>query len=401
MIRKRLGPLGLAIVLFFLSILAVEPLTQWWVSLYIKPGVIETASENLIPTLFQGTLLQNMALKDPTLVPMYGSSEFGGGGPYNPTKLFAGKPTDWTPYLIGHAGSLDLIQTLYAGAQDLKGKKIVLSLSPQWFNNGGIAQNTFAANFSALQAYKLLFNPSLTVQTKKALSERLSQFNEVKHSYPMLEGLLKYYGRSDPESRLIEAFYWPIARVEMASLEIQDTLKTIKVIQQLSVKEIAKNASDKSRRALPDWPKMQEKATADVEKNENNNPFGVNNNFFKKNIPNLNKLKNSSVKGRLYPSPEYSDLNLLMRVLKDEGADPIFLIQPVNGSWYDFTGFPKQQRQKYYSQVREMADRYGYALADFSDHEYDKYFMNDPSHPSEKGWLEIDETLDKFVHQKS
>jgi D-alanine transfer protein len=401
MIHKRLGPLGLAIVLFLLSILAVDPLTQWMVKLYIKPGVIETASENLIPTLFQGTLLQSMALKDPTLVPMYGSSEFGVGGPYNPTKLFAGKPTDWTPYLIGHAGSLDLIQTLYAGAQDLKGKKTVLSLSPQWFNNGGIAQNTFAANFSALQAYKLLFNSSLTVQTKKALSERLSQFNEVKQTYPILEGLLKYYDRSDPESRLMEAFYWPIARVEMASLEIQDTLKTIKVIQQLSVKEIAKNASDKSRRTLPDWPIMQEKATADVEKNENNNPFGVNNNFFKKNIPNLNKLKNSSVKGRLYPSPEYSDLNLLMRVLKDEGAEPIFLIQPVNGSWYDFTGFPKQQRQKYYSQVREMADRYGYALADFSGHEYDKYFMNDPSHPSEKGWLEIDETLDKFVHQKS
>ena len=88
MIRKRLGPLGLAIVLFFLSILAVEPLTQWRVRLYIKPGVIETASENLIPTLFQGTLLQSMALKDPTLVPMYGSSEFGGGGPYNPTKLY-------------------------------------------------------------------------------------------------------------------------------------------------------------------------------------------------------------------------------------------------------------------------------------------------------------------------
>ncbi|SPF53675.1 hypothetical protein SBF1_6900001 [Candidatus Desulfosporosinus infrequens] len=48
-----------------------------------------------------------------------------------------------------------------------------------------------------------------------------------------------------------------------------------------------------------------------------------------------------------------------------------------------------------------MADRYGYALADFSGHEYDKYFMNDPSHPSEKGWLEINETLDKFVHQTS
>lgn len=402
MIRKRLAPLGLAIALFFLSILAVGPLTQWWVNRYIKPGVIETVSETLIPTLFQETLLQSMAINDPTLVPMYGSSEFGGGGPYNPTKLFAGKPTGWTPYLVGHAGSLDLIQTLYAGAQDLKGKKIVLSLSAQWFHNGGIAQNTFAANFSALQAYKMLFNPSLTTQTKKALAERLSQFNEVKNTYPVLDGLLKYYGHPELVSRIMEAVYWPAARVELASLEIQDAWQTIKVIQHLPAKEIAKNASNEHWRTLPDWSQMQKKATSDVEKTESNNQFGINNNFYNKNFrKNLQKLKNSAVNGRLYPSPEYADLNLLMRVLKDEGADPIFLIQPVNGPWYDFTGFPKQQREKYYSEVREMADRYDFALADFSGHEYDKYFMNDPSHPSEKGWLEFDEALDKFVHQKS
>lgn len=401
MIRKRLAPLGLALALFFLSILAVDPLSQWWVSQHIKPGVIETASENQIPPLFQGTLLQSMALKDPSVVPMYGSSEFGHGGPYNPTKLFAGKPTGWTPYLVGHAGSLDLIQALYAGAQDLKGKKIVLSLSPQWFHNGGIAQNTFAANFSALQTYELLFNPILTIQTKSALAERLSQFNEVKNAYPVLEGLLKYYGHPDPKSRLMEAIYWPAAKIEMASLEIQDALKTIKVIQQLPAKEIAKNASGKSQKTLPGWSQMQAKAITDVQKNENSNPFGINNNFFKKNFKNQQKLKNSEVKGHFYPSPEYADLNLLMSVLKDEGADPIFLIQPVNGPWYDFTGFPKEQRQKYYSEVRALAGGYGYALADFSGHEYDPYFLDDPSHPSEKGWLEFNEALDKFVHQKS
>jgi len=88
-----------------------------------------------------------------------------------------------------------------------------------------------------------------------------------------------------------------------------------------------------------------------------------------------------------------------MRVLKDEGADPIFIIQPLNGFWCDYTGFPKAQRQKYYKRIREMSDQYGYVLDDFSGHEYDQYFMGDISHPGEKGWLEIDESLDKFVHQ--
>ncbi|WP_407308106.1 D-alanyl-lipoteichoic acid biosynthesis protein DltD [Desulfosporosinus sp. SB140] len=401
MIRKRLAPLGVALFLFFLSILAVGPLTQWLVSSYIKPGVIETASESQIPSLFEGTLLQSKALKDPNVVPMYGSSEFGHGGPYNPTKLFADQPTGWTPYLVGHAGSLDLIQALYAGAQNLKDKKIVLSLSAQWFGGNGIPQNTFAANFSALQAYSMIFNPSLTLQTKRDLAKRLIQFDEVKKTYPILDGLLKYYGQTDPGSIIMELVYWPAARIEMSALEIQDALKTIQVIQHLPAKEIAKNSSGTSQRALPTWSEMQQKATADVQKNETNNPFGVVNNFYKQKIKNPQSLKNSATKGHFYPSPEYSDLNLLMNVLKDEGADPIFLIQPVNGLWYDFTGFPKEQRQKYYSQVRDMANHFAFSLADFSTHEYDKYFMDDPSHPSEKGWLEFDETLDKFVHQKS
>ncbi|KLU64112.1 hypothetical protein DEAC_c39270 [Desulfosporosinus acididurans] len=400
MIRRRLLPMVLALLLCFLSILALGPLSQWWVSSYIKPGVIETASENLIPSLFGGTLLQSMALKDPHVVPMYGSSEFGHGGPYNPTKLFAGRPTGWTPYLVGHAGSLDLIQALYAGAQNLKGKKIVLSLSAQWFSGNGISQNTFAANFSALQAYEMIFNPTLSRQTKTSLARRLIQFDEVKKSYPILDGLLKYYGQRDIGSNIMEFVYWPAARVEMSALEIQDAVKTYQVIHHLPAKEIAKNSSGSIQRVLPAWSKMLQKASADVQKNETNNPFGIGNKFYQQKIKNPQKFKNSATKSHFYPSPEYSDLNLLMKVLKDEGADPIFLIQPVNGPWYDFTGFPKEQRQKYYNQVREMADHYRFSLADFSTHEYDKYFMDDPSHPSEKGWVEFDETLDQFVHQK-
>ncbi|MDQ7096451.1 D-alanyl-lipoteichoic acid biosynthesis protein DltD [Desulfosporosinus sp. PR] len=401
MIRKRLGPLGLALILFFLSMLMIGPLSEWWVKSYIKAGVIETASENPIPSLFGGTLLQSAALKDPHVhvVPIYGSSEFGHGGPYNPTKLFAGQPTGWTPYLVGHAGSVDLIQTLYAGAQNLKGRKIVLSLSAQWFSGNGVSQATFGANFSALQAYKMIFNPALTLQTKQALARRLIQFNEVKKTYPILDGFLNYYGQRDLKSLLLESVYWPAARVEMASLEIQDALKTVQVIQHLPAGKITDNSRSTAQKVLPTWSAMQEKATNDVRKNETNNPFAVGNSFYSQRIKNLQSLKNSATKGHFYPSPEYADLNLLMEVLKDEGADPIFLIQPVNGLWYDFTGFPKEQRQRYYSHVREMAKHFGFSLADFSTHEYDKYFMDDPSHPSEKGWLEFDEALDTFVQQ--
>lgn len=375
------------------------PITQKFVNTYIKSGVIETAAESPVPDLFQGTILQSIVIKSSDVLPIYGSSEFGFGGTFNPTKFYAGKPTGWLPYLVGHAGSEDLIQALYAGGEDLKGKKIALSLSAQWFGGNGISQAAFGANFSALQVYKLLFNPAITSQTKADIAKRLLQFDEIKKSYPILEGYLKYYNQPGFMPHVLEAGYWMEAKVELAALEIQDAAKTIKDVKKLSAKEIAKNAAAKPSNKLPEWSTLEKKATADGKASESNNPFGVTNTYFEKNKNNFAKLKNSQSKAHFYPSQEYNDLELLMKVLKDEGADPIFIIQPVNGFWYDYTGFPKEQRQKYYAEVRQMAMQYNFALADFSGNEYDMYFMSDPSHPNELGWLKIDQALDNFVHR--
>ncbi len=402
MIRKRIAPLVLAVILCFGTVLAAGQYAREWTSTYIKPGVIATATERLLPTLFQGTILQSIALQYPNVVPMYGSSEFDHGGKYNPMRLFADRPTGWTPYLVGQPGCTDIIQALFAGAQNLRGKHVIISVSDQWFHPGGVAQKTFAANFSALQAYEMLLNPDLTTATKRALAQRLSQFTVIQNDYPVLERILMHYGQNDPWSRLKEALLWPAGRVELASLQIQDALNTVNVVQHLPAKEIARNAAGKTHRVLHAWPIMLRQATAAVAKNETNNPFGINNQFFTQQIkPSLKKFRNSALNARLYPSPEYADLDLLLQVLHDEGAHTILLIQPINGRWYDYTGFPKQQLRHYVKLVHAAAGRYGVTVADFSGHAYDKYFMDDPSHPSEKGWLEFDETLDRFVHQTS
>jgi len=399
MVRQKLIPLGLALLLFFLSILAIGPVSQMIIESNLKPGVMQTVAERPYPGLFQGILLQSAANKLPDVIPIYGSSEFGFGGIYNPTKFFKGNLTGWIPFLIGHAGSEDIIQALYAGGQNLKGKKIALSLSAQWFGGNGISQNTFGANFSALQIYKLMFNPAISTQTKKDIAKRLVQFNEITENYPILDGCLKNYGQISWKSRMLETVYFPVGYVEMAALEIQDFNNTLKVLGKLPVKEIARNSTPKPSKKLLSWSLLEKKGIADEKLSENNNPLGVTNTFYNKNRNNLASLKNSQSKAHFYPSQEYNDLDLLMRVLKDEGADPIFIIQPVNGFWYDYTGFPKEQRQKYYNQVRLMAKQYRFALADFSGDEYDKYFMSDASHPNELGWLKIDEALNNFVHQ--
>lgn len=46
-----------------------------------------------------------------------------------------------------------------------------------------------------------------------------------------------------------------------------------------------------------------------------------------------------------------------MDVLKQSKAEPLFVILPVNGEYYDYTGFPKKGRDDYYKRITaQIAD---------------------------------------------
>ncbi|MBJ8128279.1 D-alanyl-lipoteichoic acid biosynthesis protein DltD, partial [Bacillus cereus] len=79
-------------------------------------------------------------------------------------------------------------------------------------------------------------------------------------------------------------------------------------------------------------------------------------------------------------SPEYEDLQIVLDLLKQSGAKPLFISVPVKGPWYDYAGFPKERREAYYKKVHEQIEKAGYPIADFSNHEYDKYFLKDHMH---------------------
>ena len=75
----------------------------------------------------------------------------------------------------------------------------------------------------------------------------------------------------------------------------------------------------------------------------------------------------------------------------------MLVMMPVNGYWYDHTGFPKKERQNYYENIRNLAKEYGVPVADFGDDEYTKYFFIDKVHLGWKGWLAVNESIYKFA----
>ncbi len=84
---------------------------------------------------YTGSALQRQALRQTDLLPFYGSSELEITDAYHPTKVFRLYPTGFNVFTVGGYGTESLIylQRLAALEGDLRGKKVVISVAPQFF----------------------------------------------------------------------------------------------------------------------------------------------------------------------------------------------------------------------------------------------------------------------------
>ena len=400
--RSRLGQMFIAGLLFSMTIYWMGPLSQKIVACFwLKPGVTQTIGGSQTPVSFQGVILQRKALESRDILPIYGSSEFSAVSEFHPANLFEGKPTGFAPFLVGRGGTQDIIHALNMAAlgDSLQDKKIAIVLSAQWFTPKGISPEYFNQNFSPLQAYRMLYNASLSEQTKNQLIERILAFPEAYKEESTLYELLRQHlvngQRPSFRSMKLEAR----GRLEMAALEVQDALKTIAYSRLITAKSSAINATITAP-PLPSWLELKDKAAARGRTLTRNNDFGILDSYYRENVqPKLAENLGSATNASLYPSLEYQDLELLLQILQEVKAKPMFIIVPVNGLWYDYTGFPLQERIAYYARLEAMVRDKGFQVANFGDHEYDAYFLQDIMHLGWKGWVNVDEALDQFYHE--
>lgn len=402
MIIRRLGPMLMAGLLFLLTIVWMGSLTQQLVGHFcLKPGVTQTIGGSQTPVAFQGLILQEKALESLDILPIYGSSEFSSVSEFDPTHFFEGQPTGFAPFLVGRGGTQDIIHALNMAAlsDSLKDKKIAVILSAQWFTPEGISPAYFNQNFSPLQAYRMLFNSSLARQTKNQLIQRLLTFPEAFNEEPTLYELLSQHLVTGQMPNFQSLRLVVKGRVEMAALEAQDALKTIAYTRLISARSAAINATTTAP-PLPSWLDLKDKAVARGKVLAQNNSFGILDAYYSKNIqPKLAEDRGLASDEALYPSPEYQDLELLLQILQEAKVKPMFVIVPVNGPWYDYTGFPLGERTAYYARIETMVRDKGFEVANFGNHEYDLYFLQDVMHLGWKGWVCVDEALDRFYHE--
>ncbi|MGE8202978.1 D-alanyl-lipoteichoic acid biosynthesis protein DltD [Heyndrickxia sp. NPDC080065] len=378
-------PIIIACVLFLVFLFFPNK----WIEYFITDKKVKNEATELSPLMFQGEYIQREMLNNKKYFPIYGSSELARFDPFHPSNYFEANPKGFTPFLIGRGGTQSIIQFMNfaAHADQLKGKKLVFIISPQWFHKRGIDEFHFDPNYSMLQAYDLAFNKSINPELKKAAIRRLLDFDVIKRDR-LLSSLYRSELKMKGSSSIKDVLVKPLAYINMQLLEKKDLYYS--VFEGFNRKryknpEMVKNKS---------WGDLEKAANNYGRKSASNNPFLIVNNVYNKKIArHVKKYKNYKSGLSFADSVEYKDFQMVLDILKEKGAKPLFISIPVNGRWYDYIGFPKNHRDVYYKKIRRQVLADGFPIADFSGHDYDPYFIKDTMHIAWKGWVYTDRAM--------
>lgn len=328
---------------------------------------------------------------------VFGSSEFGHGTKtkYYPKNMFEDDDFDMVVVGAGYYQSLSHAITLGSIAKDIPNKKVVLILSPQWFRETGVLPEAYASRFSEDNFISMLQNDSLSDSTKEYVINRTNTLltgdqttlNRVKTYERVL-----FYDNASVEDQIYYGLYSNFIK--------EKSLFTVAKAS-LMCREKRSHHIPNGLGKIHNWEKYQEEAASEGKEATNNNDFHVLNSYYTNHLePELGARKDSGLNSSYCTSPEYDDLRCFLDMCDELGVEPLLVSIPVNGWWYDYTGFSKSDREQYYQNIRDIAAEYDVELADFSGDEYTEYFLEDTIHIGWKGWVSVNESIYNFAKDK-
>jgi len=344
-----------------------------------------------------GGALQRAALRQPDLLPMYGSSELRAGAARTGRELLASYPTGFMVFPIGwpKVGPLSMALTLAATDAAATNRKIVISLAPSYFS---IEDAFYEGDFSALNATELTFSTHLSFALKQSFAQRMLQYPQtVQHDF-ILRFALNQLANDSVLHRVFYGAVFPLGRLQLWIYRLQDHWEVLSIIQEKQLKTTV------HREPTPlDWPETIARLNLQSELHANNNQFGFDNDYWKTHAAELLKQKDSWPDAKLAQaiqnSPGWHDLDLLLREVKELGIQTIILSVPMKGVFFDYLGNSANTRALYYQKMHEVGERYAIPVFTFETHETDKYFIFDVfDHLSRGGWATYDQVMDAFYH---
>jgi D-alanine transfer protein len=365
----------------------------------------------LAPLVFtqknQGAALQRLAFAEPNMLPIYGASELVVAQPYQyayrASALFQRAPTGFRVFPVGWHGasSLNMLQRLAAAGASIHGKKVVIIVSPgNFFNRDNQAPDSYAGNFSRLQANELAFSTDLSFELKQAAARRLLRYPRTLADDALASFALRQLADGSPSAQALYYAVLPLGKLHALVLRLQDHWELLSYIW----KHRQLRPSVPRAHHPIDWQATLDQAKALFQRHSDNNAFGFDNNVWNEKLSRVaahaqNSRNDARFLAGLRSSQEWGDLALLLRELRELGAQPLILSAPIDGPYYDYLGVSAQARSAYYRKLEAAVQPFGVPLRDFADHDGDTDFLLDfGGHPSAVGWVYFDQAIDEFYH---
>jgi len=339
---------------------------------------------------------------DEDTIPVLGSSELQHQKktPYHPSNVFAGQQTKLMLIGAGYYQSL-FHATLVAALDDsMENRKVVLIVAPQWFRKSGVKPEAYASRFSEQNYIAMLENPRLSEETKAYIVKRTHKLLKVDpKGLERVKKFEKYFtaGKGNAEDIDLATDWY---------LKFMQEKEKTNVALRLTAYEILDKPDEKQEESFLtaegdiDFDALRAAAAKDGEEACGGNQFFVKKSYYNNYIMKvMDEVKDEGIRTGYSVSLEFDDFECFLKVCTELGVEPLIVISPVNGYWYDWIGFPADAREEYYSQVRDLTEKCGAKMADFSDREYEEYFMEDTVHVGWKGWVDVCEEIYRFASE--
>lgn len=355
-------------------------------------SVQESASSMSINVL-KGNALKNEAMKSEYYLPIFGSSELSRVNSFHPSVLAKKYKRNYEPYLLGAPGTQSLTHffMLNSMAEEMKHKKLVFIISPQWFVKDGGSDPMFSLYYSALQTSQWLMDADAKDPNDEYVAKRLLSFSSVKKD-KRLKAAVKEIQEGESLTTLEEkqfAFqYQLLSKEDLLFSKIGVISKQHKI-----------NHAEKRLPKSYLMHDLENLANKEGEASTNNNAFGIDNHFYSKRIMRMkDKLKGAQKKFNYLSSPEYADFQTVLNKIAENDMDVLFVIPPVNKRWSDYTGLSQEMLKEFSKKINYQLSSQGFEhVADYTDKASKAYFMEDTIHLGWHGWLNLDNDLEKFL----
>lgn len=261
--------------------------------------------------------------------------------------------------------------------------RLVVMLSPIWFNSTDLPLNTFNDNFNDSMLLQLYLYDDQRAMFHDYIEQHRADFLTMTDTQHLF--------LNDPESTVD----WDLPGFTAGLVNSRAYAQRVKLDIFLSSFEQADTEAWQGSPHAKDltWEEYEKSARTHVLAHINPD-YWVQPLFYRLLIRKHGKLPIHSLATDMNPEPEMNGLRLLLQMLERSKVKALFVMQGLNPRVYDdVTRYADVD-----ARVKNLCREYGMEYMDMYDMPYEEGMLVDGVHPSDLAWVKVDQRMAEFFH---